>query len=369
MIDYSAIREWAAVPFRPKGQGIILDEETEKLEKESGISADYEGRKADGQRKAAGTGVQWERDGQTSEGGAGHVAQLSSATDDIDSAFSVGAPNDYVARENGSQEPIAPGTDVGTANPSDCNLDSSDSDSSIPSRLNSPTVTLVSSPLPLDSFADNCEQAHNAVTTCEDEGPALMSLPPSFSLSPRVLDLSDDPSSSPPSSFKAVPVSQSVIHSPANAALINLRDDDADILMQRHHVLISSGRSTPSLSALECQIIQPIAVDPMSESVLRYLSGRFVGMEGWLEDKNDFDNDADLDGERDKDREGGLDDCQQRPPSLPLFNSMEDLSAIHAVDGFFDAPAQGMYDEDLYVRDGSVRYRGSNVGERRGYSL
>lgn len=29
MIDYSAIREWAAVPFRPKGQDIVLDEEVE----------------------------------------------------------------------------------------------------------------------------------------------------------------------------------------------------------------------------------------------------------------------------------------------------------------------------------------------------
>lgn len=29
VIDYSAIREWAAVPFRPKGQHIVLDEEVE----------------------------------------------------------------------------------------------------------------------------------------------------------------------------------------------------------------------------------------------------------------------------------------------------------------------------------------------------
>ena len=73
MIDYSAIREWAAVPFRPKGQDIILDEEAENLQTDrereragartgagvrAGDSAQSEGSAGNGQEEEKGEGEQ-----------------------------------------------------------------------------------------------------------------------------------------------------------------------------------------------------------------------------------------------------------------------------------------------------------------------
>jgi hypothetical protein len=59
VIDYSAIREWAAVPFRPKGQDIVLDEEAENLQTDrererAGDSQHSEGSAVSGQEEGGG---------------------------------------------------------------------------------------------------------------------------------------------------------------------------------------------------------------------------------------------------------------------------------------------------------------------------
>ena len=352
MIDYSAIREWAAVPFRPKGQGIILDEEAEKLKRE-GITDDAEGKK--------GSGMLWERADQIDKDGDSRVAELSSGSN----------VSDYPAEDcdddkDDNQAYTVPVDDVdvttSSSNSFEGDGDASDSCPSSSSQFNGPSLKLISASVPLDSFAADCEDAH---TVCEGMGlgSGLGPLPPSFTLPPRILDRSSDSSSS--STFKPATSGQSVIHSSPNSALLNLLDDDASVLMQRHHVLISSGRSSPTIGAFECQIVQPIAVDPMSASVLRYLSGGLVGMEGSSEDKIDFDNDADVEVEW----ESGHDDCQHRPPPLSLFSSMEDLRSLDALESFLNVSSNDPFEGEVQVLDRSTRNRVGSAREQRGYSL
>ena len=313
MIDYSAIREWAAVPFRPKGQGIILDEEAEKLKRE-GIKDDDEG-------AGKGSGVLCEKaDHIDMDGGESLVAELSSGSNVSDfPADNCNDDKDY------TQASTAPADDVDVITSSSDSSEGDASGSSTTSPFSDPSLIFLSASLPLDSFAADCEDAQSV---CDGVGLGLGPLHPSFTLPSRVLDLSTDSSST----FKPVSATQSVIHSSHNSALLNLHDDDASILMQRHHVLISSGRSSPTVGTFECQLVQAITVDPMNASVLRYLSRGLAGMEGWSEDKSDFDNDADGELER----ESGHDECQHRPPPLSLFSSVEDLRALDALESFLN---------------------------------
>ena len=350
VIDYSAIREWAAVPFRLKGQDIVLDEEAEEMMREHSEveSDDTVSRKMLVKRDSKGDSwddvdfSERDREGKSDISDSSFTSDANSSPADIAVSVSV--------------EDRCTTCDVVAATVSD-NEDRVDGEKS----NDGPTVVQLlapsTTPALLPVATPVSEQSHIASAGSGGAG----SFSPPYALSLRGLDLTSDSSSA----FKSVVVVQPAILPVASTSLPSLHADEVDFLMQRHHVLISSGRSTstPIVGAVGGRFSHGVNADPLCSSMLRYLSGGLLSMDEAIEDKSEFDNDGEVEGEREM--EFVHEDSKYGLPSL--LGGMEDICTLETTDtdNYLAGSRYDMYSGLPYNKHG----RSSAVREQRAYCI